>query len=160
MKKLIILRHGKTESKLGARDFERNLTAEGRKGVRSVATQLAKQKDWQPELIIYSDAKRAQQTKDIVVETLLDKNPEKTEHRLYSGDIEDILNVLGEQAESLQTVMMIGHNPLLSMITSQLCGQDISLSTSDCVLLSKKMSSWEDILSKDPWELQEILKKL
>lgn len=157
MKKIMILRHGKSEVKVES-DFDRRLTLEGIKDVSTVALKLEATEGWVPELVICSDAKRAQQTRDLFLSKFIDKVSMVMENKLYSGDSNDILCVLSKQESTINTMLLVGHNPLLSMLASHLCLQNITLGTSDCVLLSRDTDSWEDVFEKE-WSLHHILNK-
>ena len=157
MKKIMILRHGKSEV-VAVTDIDRNLTTQGEKDVLKVSSKLMSTEGWKPELVICSDAKRAEQTKNLFLSNFVEKVPILIEHKLYSGDSNDILCLLSQQDPAISQILLVGHNPLLSQLASHLCFQQITLGTSDCLLLSRETSSWEDVFAKE-WRLHHRLNK-
>jgi phosphohistidine phosphatase len=118
---LIILRHGEAGNRLPStsRDFERELTASGRKEVEAVAEALD---DLKVEVshIVTSPLKRAKETaivaakvlkKQDLVEVWDELKPEATTSALYAR-----LSKLKQES----SVMLVGHDPYLSAMIGEL----------------------------------------
>lgn len=119
MKTLYLVRHAKAVNlEADEADSERSLTRKGRKDAQRIARKL-KKKSKMPQLIISSPAKRALKTARILanelnysadmiaVNNILYESPEE-------GGEESLLEVLQHVDNEYQSVMLIGHDPLLS----------------------------------------------
>jgi len=119
MKTLYLVRHAKAAGlEADEADSERSLTKKGRKDAQRIARKL-KKKSKVPQLIISSPAKRAVKTARILANELnysidmiamndvLYESPEE-------GGEEALLEVLKHVDNECQSVMLIGHDPLLS----------------------------------------------
>lgn len=119
MKTLYLVRHAKAVGlEADETDSERSLTKKGRKDAQRIARKL-KKKSKVPQLIISSPAKRAVKTARILANELnysidmiamndtLYESPEE-------GGEEALLEVLKHVDNEYQSVMFIGHDPLLS----------------------------------------------
>ena len=123
MPRVIIMRHGEAESR-AASDAQRNLTEWGKKEAHATGRWLLKQ-GVEPDAIIASPYNRAQQTADIMrgrlgFEGLIDEQAEITPN----GDPNTFLETMSEQAESLDCVLYVSHNPLVTATTNLLVDGD------------------------------------
>ena len=119
---LFILRHGKAEmSSDGTADAARALTRKGKEGVKKVA-QWMKGNKIRFDAIATSPLKRAQGTAKIVVAVLDQKDRLVVWDELApGGDLDTVCyhaSGYGEHA----TVLVIGHEPGLSMLVSKIIG--------------------------------------
>jgi phosphohistidine phosphatase len=120
--KLYVMRHGPAEddSPTG-RDADRALTASGRERVRSVAKALLAG-DEAPVLVVSSPLVRAVQTAEIVVAAAKVEAP--VEVRGEMGPSGHALGLVGELfAAKKKRVMVVGHEPDLSMLVERLVGR-------------------------------------
>jgi phosphohistidine phosphatase len=135
--KLYVVRHGPAEDHAPTgRDADRALTASGRDRVRSVARELVAH-DEAPFLILSSPLVRALQTAEIVAAvTTLDvrvRDEPKAQAAGATGAVEirrelapggdAYALVLRMAHEGRKRVMVVGHEPDLSMLVSQLVGR-------------------------------------
>lgn len=116
LRELIILRHGKSDWKTSADDFDRPLADRGKKAANKIHRWLSEEMLF-PDLVLCSPAKRAMQTLKRVcpeakANTLFD--PE-----LYLADLPTLLTRLAE-VQNASRVMLIGHNPGLESLVSYL----------------------------------------
>ena len=119
---LFILRHGKAEqSSDGTADADRALTRKGKEGVKKVA-QWMKGNKIRFDAIATSPLKRAQGTAKIVAAVLDQKDRLIVWDELApGGDLDTVCyhaSGYGEHA----TVLVIGHEPGLSMLVSKIIG--------------------------------------
>ena len=119
--KLYLVRHGPAESQSATgRDFDRALTVEGRERVRLVAIELGK-RDEVPKRIIASPLRRAVETAEAIVEALgLDLEIEQSEDLAPGGGAIALVRRL--TAERARKVMLVGHEPDMSLLTARLLG--------------------------------------
>ncbi len=109
MKRLILMRHAKTEPwSEGLDDFARALLPRGFSDAQLVAEEI-KQRDWSPNLILVSTARRARETCSEVAKIIEDERVRPME-ALYLCGMRG-LNDAVRSAEQETAVMLIGHNP-------------------------------------------------
>jgi phosphohistidine phosphatase len=124
--KLYVMRHGTAEDESAdGRDATRALTGAGRERVRDVARKLSIEGE-APKLIVSSPLVRALQTAEIVhahakVESPLEVNLSFAPHG-------DALAFVREAARAgRKRVMVVGHEPDLSILVASLIGQPLPL---------------------------------
>jgi phosphohistidine phosphatase len=123
VKKLIILRHAKTEAH-AVDDRRRQLTDRGRQQARSVGPAIAEL--GLRNLVVYvSTALRTMQTWEEIVPAMDPGVDVRPTDELYAFDEDDILQVLREIDEDVEDVLLIGHNPGLSYLASTLSGDEL-----------------------------------
>ena len=109
MKRLILMRHAKTEPwSEGLDDFARALLPRGVSDAQLVAEEI-KARGWSPNLILVSTARRARETCSEVAKIIEDERVRPME-ALYLSGMRG-LNEAVRSAETEPTVMLIGHNP-------------------------------------------------
>lgn len=149
MKRLIFVRHAKAESWDGEKtDFERQLVPKGQNDTGLMSTVLSKN-NIKPDVIHTSSADRALQTALIIAERL-GINPGKVKRYddLYEDvTTSDILELISRSVESVNTMMIVGHNPWVSIVAEAMSDNftDI-LSTAGIVVLDFKVDYWDEVL--------------
>ncbi|MBI3699956.1 MAG: histidine phosphatase family protein [Afipia sp.] len=113
MRRLILLRHAKTERDApSGRDFDRQLEQRGLLDARDMAQWLVRN-GYTPDLVWVSTARRAQQTWDILSQSLTAARAEHFDE-LYNVDAGDLLNIVrNADASDPKTLMIVAHNPAL-----------------------------------------------
>lgn len=159
MKQLIIMRHGEAEN-LAAndRDFDRHLSAKGIEQVRSVASQLLDWDKWYPEKFFCSPSQRTRETYEQIHEETKFEADVNYLDQLYVNSWESVLERIEELPSNLKVVFLIGHNPILSELVSNLIHRSINLKPSDLVLLKTPQKTWIDASLTHDWSLVETLK--
>lgn len=109
MKRLILMRHAKTEPwSEGLDDFARALLPRGVTDARNVAEDI-KSRGWSPNLILVSTARRARETCSEVAKIIEDERVRPME-ALYLSGMRGLHDAI-RSADKESTVMLIGHNP-------------------------------------------------
>lgn len=146
MKRLIIMRHGKSSwAETGVSDFDRPLKNRGIKEASLVAEELTKN-DIQPDLIISSPANRAKSTAYIVAQRLnYDLDNVQLENSIYGAGLYDILNLIGQFPESVNSVMLFGHNPTFTDVSNHFGLSFFNLPTCGCVGFDFEVNSWANV---------------
>lgn len=151
MKKIIFVRHGKAEDETpGLTDFERSLTASGKKISKQMAEQFSK-KQGSPGLMISSPAFRALETAMIfAARTSTSYEKIVMSDSLYFGtDLMKITLLLSEAAENSDTVTLFGHNPSFTEIPDTLSKTGCpNVPKSGVVCLSFDLNNWSEISRK------------
>lgn len=112
-RRLLVLRHAKSDWPVGVPDHERPLGKRGRRDAPKVGRWLVRH-HYQPDVTICSTSQRTRQTWDLVAEKL-DKTPEVTfDDRAYGASAHTLLYLARELPEDCQTALLIAHNPGVS----------------------------------------------
>ncbi|WP_295896267.1 histidine phosphatase family protein [uncultured Bartonella sp.] len=119
---IALMRHGEAEStaKTG-RDFDRALSQNGFKHAETIGKILLKKAIF-PKNVMCSPALRTRQT---LAALHLGKNTQLNfQNQLYYGSVRDYLTVTVNAERNGFPLLVIGHNPAISLIMSELCGFD------------------------------------
>jgi phosphohistidine phosphatase len=117
-----LLRHGIAEdTKPGGSDADRALTSEGKKKLRETL-RVAGEAGVKTELILSSHLKRAIQTAEIAGDVLAYKSEiVRSESLNPNSSVEQIWDEIRAHKD-LSSIMLVGHNPLLSELAGFLLG--------------------------------------
>ncbi len=126
------MRHAKAASPDDTPDHERPLAGRGRRDAPMVGAWLV-DAGWVPDVVLSSDATRARQTAELVLEgvasTGADPPPLRLVSGLYEASVHQVLHVVAEAGEH-PTVMVVGHEPSMSAVVATLTGQRADFPTS------------------------------
>lgn len=115
--RLIIMRHAKSDwHEEDKPDFDRPLTARGRKSAKQIGRWL-KQQQFGINQILCSPALRAKQTGQLVLKQL--NLPQKSmlyDSRIYEASLPDLIALIHQYGEGIRTLLIIGHNPGLDQL--------------------------------------------
>lgn len=126
MKTLVLIRHAEAADNTPYEDIARPLTDLGRQQAQQLGVTLEK-KGLKPDLILISPAERTRQTAGLLI-TAFQKSPpqEKVEDSLYQASPDDILSLVHALPSTVKTVMVVGHNPTVSILANTLSTQKIA----------------------------------
>lgn len=122
VKSIFILRHGKSDwSADYGSDHQRPLA---RRGVRAAELmgRFLRQLDQIPDQVISSTALRARTTAELGIEAGQWGCPVSYTESLYGASLESVLGLLQQLDDSLARVLLVGHQPTWSELTSALTG--------------------------------------
>lgn len=120
MRRLILLRHAKSDRGiLGIPDHARPLNPRGKEAAKRMGAYMAKH-HLVPDQVFCSTAERTRETWEVVQKSFTDPVTATFEKRLYDADAEGILAVMHETPPAAHTVLIIGHNPALQDLATQL----------------------------------------
>lgn len=147
MKTLYLVRHAKSSWKdLKLDDFERPLNKRGKRDAPFMG-QVLKEKGIQPDLIAASSAKRTRKTARIIAEQM--GYPEKNivlKKQLYEATENALLKFIQQTDDSVNTLMLVGHNPELTGLSNLLCDYFIyNIPTAGVSCISFQVKSWEEV---------------
>lgn len=159
MKTLFLIRHAEAAyADDNTNDFERPLTEAGLQQANQMAEKL-KTFDIKPDLIISSSALRALTTAKIMADVLHYPNETiKTVENIYSGGIEDLMETIRHTDKTINTLLLVGHNPNLSWLTNYLCEKsNMNLPTCGITGITfKEMKNW-NTLTEETGELLHFI---
>lgn len=121
MRRLMLLRHAKSNWPTGVADRDRPLAARGREAAPMMGRYLADEL-LLPDLVLISPARRTVETWELVAPMLPEKPATQYEPRIYEAKTDRLLEVVQEIEGDVRTVLMIGHNPGLAELAQRLTG--------------------------------------
>jgi phosphohistidine phosphatase len=117
---IILLRHGKSSwSDPTLADLDRPLAPRGESASGRIAKYI-RQKKIRPALVLYSPSLRTRQTLEAIESSLGKRSVVELEPRLYAASEGELLQRLQALPESVDSVMLIGHNPGLHELARSL----------------------------------------
>ena len=107
---------------------------------------LVRKKCLSIELIVSSDALRAQMTAQAIADAIDYCGQIQLDPRLYHASPTDILAVLRSDVDqNAATVMIVGHNPGLEELVTQLTGEPEGLPTAALAQVALPIDRWSDV---------------
>lgn len=155
---LTIIRHAKSSWRFAdLDDFHRPLNKRGLRDCGKMPRQIGRRVK-RPDLLLSSDAVRAVQTAQSLVDGLgLDPARVRVEHRLYLAELDTLLEEVGLVGPEVKHLMLVGHNPGLTDLYNHLLSQPIdNLPTFAVAVLKLDLSAW-DQLARGCAELDQML---
>ncbi|WP_407519823.1 SixA phosphatase family protein [Methylobacterium oryzisoli] len=122
MRRLILLRHAKSDWPDGVADSDRPLAPRGREAAPRMAAHLAEE-GLVPDRVLVSPARRTQETWDLV-RPALPGAADETVPQLYEASAKRLLDVVRSAPDEAATLMLIGHNPGLQELGHHLLSDD------------------------------------
>ncbi|MBA3766421.1 MAG: histidine phosphatase family protein [Acidobacteria bacterium] len=142
MKKLLLMRHAKSDwSTPGQQDFDRPLNERGVKSARLVGEYIRKH-GIRPGLIISSPARRTRQTIALVMESAHLAAELRYDERIYEASAERLFAVVSQVEDSVNDLMLVGHNPGMSELLLALAGENRHMPTAALASLSLDIEKW------------------
>lgn len=119
-RRLILMRHGKSDYPLGVSDHDRPLAARGNREAPAAGAWLV-ENDLIPDYIICSDALRARATCAWVLSELGEKGPTPyVDSRVYGAGATALCSIINEVPDTVSTLLVIGHQPTLQDLALRL----------------------------------------
>jgi len=155
---LMLMRHAKSDwADESLSDFDRPLNARGKKAAPLMGEWM-QENHLIPTRILCSTATRAKETlfglqrawakhpSDAVIVEFVDE--------LYLAMPSTILKAIEHHHRDDQRLLVIGHNPGMELLATQLAGKGIEMTTANVVVLTTNLS-WHDALGdQNAWKLQ------
>lgn len=146
MKKLILIRHGKSNWEIPVQDHDRPLKPKGIENSHRVFSHLIK---FLPErfLIWSSTAKRAADTAKIFTENLSIPNELVVlKNNLYTFDWKDLTTIIKNCDNSIPNLIVFGHNNAITDFVNKFGNKFFAnVPTSGGIILTFKQDNWEEI---------------
>jgi phosphohistidine phosphatase len=146
---LVIMRHAKSERQ-GATDHVRRLTDRGRRDSVAAGRMLA-QAGLSPELALVSTAARAQETWSGMMQGLQIDLAPRLDEGLYTGGVQDVIELLTTIDDSVESLVVVGHNPAMEMVSHALDNGSGPAEVSAARDASYPTSAWSLLLGPLPW---------
>ena len=143
MKEIFVLRHAKSSwDNVNLSDHDRPLADRGIKDASKLCV-FVKNKGHNLDKVLCSTAKRAKETFDLTADGF-NFEIDKTTYtdKLYFGDITDIIKDLRELDESLNNILIVGHNPTLHHLVELLANEQIDRFTTCNLAIISHVGEW------------------
>lgn len=148
MKTVYLFRHGDSEDNGTEEDYSRKLTSDGISQTKMMADYLHNN-GVRPDRIISSGALRAVSTAGIIAGSCgYSPSDIAVDDILYSSKTpDDLFPVIRNNSSSVSSIMIVGHNPLLSdfVLLITVSPLDINMKKSSVVRLDFNTSDWKSV---------------
>ena len=142
MKHLSLLRHAKSSWKHPELpDHDRPLAGRGRRAAKAMAKHI-RAEGIAPELVLCSTARRARDTLERI-EPALGRRSVKVERELYGAGVRQLLDRVRRVPSSVESVLLIGHNPGMQDLAAALTGFDGKFPTA--ALATIALPAWDEL---------------
>ncbi|GAB3543700.1 phosphohistidine phosphatase [Actinopolyspora lacussalsi] len=141
-RRLVTVRHAKSDRTAEVADHDRPLAARGRREAPSAGRWL-REHEGPVDLVRCSTAVRARETGELLLPELATAARVEHEPRLYGADTGELLALVRELSDEDRTVLLIAHNPGLEELVTLLTGTSVELKTSGIAVLSAS-GGWSD----------------
>jgi phosphohistidine phosphatase len=132
---LILLRHAKSDWSGDEADIARPLARRGRRQAPDAGRWLAANLD-SVDLAVVSPARRARSTWDLVAAQLDVPPRTRIDDRVYAASDQQLLTVVRELPDDIETVVLVGHNPGIEDLASLLTGESAPMPTSALAVIT------------------------
>lgn len=156
MKTLLLMRHAKSSWKeKNTSDHERPLNKRGRRDAPRMG-HLLQERELTPQLILSSSALRSRQTAELVAETAGYSAEVMYLDELYMAEPDGYIAALRKLPDTVERVLLIGHNPGLETLLQMLSNRIESLPTAVLADISLPIDEWGVLSNNVEGDLVEI----
>jgi phosphohistidine phosphatase len=113
MRRLILLRHAKSDWSTGLRDQDRPLSARGRDAAPRMGAYMARH-ELVPNLILASKAMRVRETVELLIPAFAQAPKIVYDERIYGSEAPELLDIIKKTPTVVHALMLVGHNPALA----------------------------------------------
>lgn len=147
MKRLVIIRHAKTEQQGYENDFARELLPRGVEDAQQIAARL-REKGIVPDKMITSPAARALATAHIFAETLgyPALKIKEMKELYFNFTTQDFIDLVRSTRNDVETLFIVGHNPFMHFVAQNLStNYDGHMPTCSTVVLDFDVDKWKAV---------------
>lgn len=145
MKTLLILRHAKSDWGEGnLPDHDRPLNRRGQADAPRMG-ELIRAQGIVPDLILSSTARRAHHTAQLVAEACGYEGEILTSREMYHAYPEGYIEAIHVMAGDEATVMVVGHNPGMEELVSELTKESVTMTTANLAQVALPIENWREL---------------
>lgn len=146
MKRLIILRHAKTERENPGGDHARNLTKRGERNAAEMGQRIFEVAGM-PDVIVTSDARRAVQTAILAAGAMGYQGDLIEEPAIYHGPVHTLVEAVQGFPAEAETAVLVGHHPAISDLGVYFTGDSSlhGLPTAGVFDITFPADRWDDV---------------
>ena len=151
MKTLFLVRHAKSsKDDPTLADRDRPLADRGRKEAPKMGKRLAR-REVKPDLLLSSPALRALTTAQLIADELgCERKDIVVDDRLYASSAQGLLAVIRALDNTLDRVMLFGHNPEFTELAHRLSSEIVDMPTSAVAEFDFDTQAWSDVGELEP----------
>lgn len=144
-RQILILRHGKAEKSDGElSDRDRRLLPRGQRQCESMARQLV-DGGYPPDYVLSSPALRARETAGRTIDAAGLGVQIQGDERLYDATPRSYLAILQDLPDTVQRVLVVGHNPTVEEFVEHATGREQRMRTAYLAVLETQLPTWRDL---------------
>jgi phosphohistidine phosphatase len=140
---LILLRHAKSDWSGNEADADRPLSGRGLRQAAQAGRWLADSID-RIDLAVASPANRARNTWELASAELGTSPPIWIDDRAYGASASELLGIVRDLPDDVDTVVLVGHNPGIEDLVSVLTGESVPMPTSALAVMGLD-GSWSTV---------------
>ncbi len=146
MKRLVLLRHGKSDWGAGsATDHDRPLAPRGARAAKTMGRLLAAA-EAQPDLVVTSSAVRAHKTAELAAAAGGWDGAIQVERTLYGAAPTEVIRLVRGINDAVGALMLVGHEPTWSSLASLLTGGSrVRVATATAVGVDLAVGAWAQV---------------
>jgi phosphohistidine phosphatase len=141
-RRLVVVRHAKSDWPEGVPDEDRPLNARGRRDAPA-AGRWIRERVGRPDAAVCSPANRTRQTWALMAAELGGAAEPVFDDRVYAASVETLLDVVRGLPDEAGSAVLLGHNPGVAELVLALTGQLREMKTSAIAILGLT-GSWAD----------------
>ena len=142
-RRLVVLRHAKSEWADGVPDHARPLTDRGRRDATAAGRWLREHVD-RLDAVACSTAARTRETWARVAAELADPPAAEFDDAIYAAPPDALLAVVADLPDDAATALLVGHNPGVAQLVGILSGADAEMRTASVAVLAWT-GRWSDV---------------
>ena len=148
-KRLILFRHGKSDWNAEFdRDHDRPVAERGIKAAKTMGKLLAAAAAV-PDSVVTSSARRAHTTLQLAMAAGHWQSQTRITDDLYEATVERVMAVIHQEPDHHQSLMLVGHEPTWSELTTYLMGGgSVQVPTAALVCLEFDVATWKQVASR------------
>ena len=123
------------------KDFDRPLNKRGLKDAELIGKFLGTKKI-HPDLLISSPAERARQTVDLVLKSSSLQVELRFDERIYEASVTRLFEVISQIEDTVEAVVLVGHNPGFAELLHGLTGEMRDFSTAGLACVELSIEKW------------------
>ncbi len=152
MKRLILMRHAKSDWDNHLPDIKRPLSSRGEREA-PIMGKFLRSNGVIPELVISSPSQRTRETFGYLKQEIKDRLDVVYDETIYENEPQEIVSLVKKTSDTITTLMILGHNPSMEELAQLFSGLSLNkfcdkFSTSSVVLLEFDIEKWSDIDTK------------
>lgn len=142
MRRLMLFRHGKSDWDADyGQDRDRPLNRRGERAANTMGIVLRRLGE-APDRIVSSTAVRAESTAEMARLAGGWSGPLELADALYGASPAQVLSVAARHGGDAERLMLVGHEPTWSMLTTQLTGGRVAVRTGTVVAIDLDIDDW------------------
>lgn len=142
MKRLLIMRHAKSDWSTAAPDHERPLNRRGRRSAKAIGRLLTRMGEV-PDLVYTSTALRARTTVELAAAAGEWDTEIELKDELYGTSPDGALRVVSG-APDVPSLMLVGHQPAWGGLVAEITGGAVQVKTATVVGIELYAADWAD----------------